>query len=209
MDCLELRRRAALANSHSCRALARLPMTASGLVALSCSTACQAMSRRQKPSGHLMRSTASIGALLRLAHGLARSRRRSARGRHWREWRRPSPPCRHGRSRRPRSWRRHRGPRCACPCCSRRDSPSPPSPPSARHRETSAGRNSSTRRRRPPATPARCPTSSAASAPGIRDRRSGRCIRTALGPAPSASRRHRARRGTACRAASCRQPSAG
>ena len=38
--------------------------------ACSSSTACQAMSRRQKPSGHLMRSTACIGTLLRLAHRL-------------------------------------------------------------------------------------------------------------------------------------------
>ena len=47
-------------------------MTGSIGQSFSRSTACQPMSRRQKPSGHLMRSTASIGAPLRFAHGLAR-----------------------------------------------------------------------------------------------------------------------------------------
>ena len=58
-----------------------------------------------------------------------------------------------------------------------RDSPWPPSRRSAPPRRASAGRSCRARRRRWPAARPAGPISAASSAPGIRDRRSGHCIR--------------------------------
>ena len=92
-----------------------------------------------------------IGASLGLRGRSCRARRRSARVRRWREFFRPSPWCRRGRSRHSLREQRHRAPRCGYPWHNRRDSPSPPSPPSARFPETSGDRSSSTVRRTRPA----------------------------------------------------------